>query len=88
MVNSGHLVPWATPAPEPDIPVAFNGVVVDFGQSIPGSHHYLVKFRVPQAADDTLEKKKRKERMRVGVWVRCQAGPWFVDHVCLAGPAA
>lgn len=42
-----------------DIPVAFNWVVVDFGQSIPSSHHYLVKFWVPQAADDALEKKKK-----------------------------
>lgn len=42
-----------------DIPVAFNRVIVDFGQSIPSSHHYLVKFWVPEAADDALEKNKK-----------------------------
>lgn len=38
-----------------NIPVAFNGVIIDFGQSIPSPHHYLVKFWVPQASDDALE---------------------------------
>lgn len=38
--------------------MAFNWVIVDFGQSIPSSHHDLVQFWVPQAADDALEKEE------------------------------
>lgn len=54
--------------------MAFNRVVVDFGQSIPSSHHYLVEFWVPQAADDALEKKK----MHVDVLVKSQNQPWII----------
>lgn len=51
-----------------DRPVAFNGVIVDFGQSIPSSHHYLVKFWVPQAADDALEKKNKTKKHKDACW--------------------
>lgn len=42
--------------------MAFNGVIVDLGQSIPSPHHYLVKFWVPQTADDALEYTDRQKQ--------------------------
>lgn len=44
--------------------MAFNGVIVDLGQSISRPSHYLVKFWVPQAADDALENKKQTDRQK------------------------
>lgn len=57
-----------------DIPVAFNRIIVDFNQSVPGSHHYLVEFWVPQAADDALRQKQDEGQ------------PWTVDHIHVDAP--
>lgn len=57
-----------------DIPVAFNGIIVDFDQSVPGPHHYLVEFWVPQAADDALRQKQDEGQT------------WAVGHIDVDAP--
>lgn len=57
-------------------PVAFNWIVVYLGQSVPSSHHYLVKLWVPQAADDTLHKDKRNITQSV-----CEKSVWMGERL-------
>ena len=51
--------------------MAFHWIIVDLGQSITSSNHYLVKFWVPQTADDALEYTD-KIMIKTSVWVLCQ----------------
>lgn len=43
--------------------MAFHWIIVDLGQSITSSNHYLVKFWVPQTADDALEYTDRQKQV-------------------------
>lgn len=56
--------------------MAFNGVIVDLGQSIPSPHHYLVKFWVPQTADDALEYTDRQKQEDAVKYFFCTITCW------------
>lgn len=51
-----------------DAPVAFHRVVVDLGQAVRRPSHHLVQLWVPQAADDTLEKKRKEKKKNMIVF--------------------